>query len=149
MYKFFFVVLALVSGCSGFQFPKEPPSADEQETAFTAVWDNIYAAKQFPRPIVNFDQPDCTDDYGTPGIKTPSTGRCLQGWNGQHEIHILWTGDWKTSSFAHELFHAYIIDTTPSWLQSRIAGDPNHEDPRWISIVKDKASDWGAPDLVY
>lgn len=146
MFKMLLVSLALASGCA-FQYP-EPPTPAEQEKAFSAVWDGLYDASQYPRPIVNFDKPNCHDEYGNDGISLPSSPTtCLLGYNGQKDIHILWSG-WETSAFAHELFHAYIIDTTPSWLQSEVAGDPNHDDPRWISLVKDKASEWGAPALV-
>jgi hypothetical protein len=137
--------LALATGCAA-QIA-DPPSAEEQEHAFKMVWDGIYNASQYPRPVVHFDKPNCTDDYGNLGIRPPSGGPCLLGWNGQHEIHIYWTGDWSTSAFAHELFHAYIVDTTAPWLQSVVAGDPQHKDPRWYSIVHEQAGAWGSADL--
>jgi len=144
MFRTMLVALALASGCVS--APPDPPTAEEQERAFSAVWDGIYNASQYPRPLVHFDKPDCVDEYGNAGIQV-SSGACLLGWNGQHDIHIYWTGEWSTSAFAHELFHAYIVDTTPAYLQSVVAGDPQHKDPRWYSIVHLQASAWGSADL--
>jgi hypothetical protein len=138
------LLLALV-GCSSSTPP--PPTAPEVEVALEAVWDGVYDARALPRPAVVFQLANC-DVYGTPGIQARAGSACLLGWNGQDAVHVLWTGDWATTAFAHELFHRYVIDTTPPWLQSVVAGDPQHKDPRWVTLVP-LASAWGTPDLVY
>ena len=136
-------LLALV-GCSSPPAPMPTPA--QVEDALGAVWDGVYDASAYPRPAVVFQEANC-DVYGVPGIQVRQNAACLLGWNGQDAVHVLWTGDWATTAFAHELFHQYIIDTTPPWLQSVVAGDPHHHDPPWVTQVP-RAPARGTPDVV-
>ena len=135
-----FIIFSMVAiGCGGIDNNCPMPQADftiinGEDAAYKIVWNNTYNVTQYPHPWVGWVyQPNLICDVASEtstnagqALGISWCGQCVGGlFDGYFAAVAKPNGyDISSTAFAHELFHAYLYDTTGDL-------DPSHTDSRW------------------